>query len=72
MTAHYALLPVWFLQYKYLGKNYYFAMNGQTGEVAGVRPVSLIKKIIFFMIILIVLATVTRCGLGMYLSEVAG
>ena len=72
MTAHYALLPVWFLQYKYLGKNYYFAMNGQTGEVAGVRPVSLIKKIIFFMILLIVLATVTRCGLGMYLSEVAG
>ena len=34
MDAYYALLPVWFLSYKYRNKFYYFTMNGQTGEVA--------------------------------------
>ena len=44
MDAYYALLPVWFLSYKYRNKFYYFTMNGQTGEVAGTVPVSPVKK----------------------------
>jgi len=37
----YLLLPVWVLTYGGLnGKKYYFAMNGQTGEVQGKLPVS--------------------------------
>lgn len=40
----YALLPVWFLNYTYKGKDYAFAMNGQTGTMFGELPVSGIKK----------------------------
>ena len=35
----YALFPVWFLNTKWNGKNYSFAMNGQTGKCVGDLPV---------------------------------
>ena len=35
----YALLPVWFLNTKWNGKTYSFAMNGQTGKIIGDLPV---------------------------------
>lgn len=38
--TQYVLLPVWILNYRYLGKDYMFAMNGQTGKVVGDLPVS--------------------------------
>ena len=38
--AHYALMPVWMLSTQYEGKNYMFAMNGQTGRFIGRLPVS--------------------------------
>lgn len=37
---HYAMLPVWFMTYIHRGKKYFFALNGQTGKVAGIPPVS--------------------------------
>lgn len=36
----YALLPVWMLSTKWNGKNFLFAMNGQTGKMVGDLPVS--------------------------------
>ncbi len=36
--AHYALLPVWILNTSWRGKNYQFAMNGQTGKFVGDLP----------------------------------
>lgn len=36
----YALCPVWMLNTKWNGKNYMFAMNGQTGKMVGDLPVS--------------------------------
>ena len=36
--VHYALLPVWLLSTKWQGKNYLFAMNGQTGKLVGDLP----------------------------------
>lgn len=36
----YALLPAWMLTYRYNGELYYFAMNGQTGQIAGRVPAS--------------------------------
>lgn len=40
----YMLLPVWLLTYKALdGAKYYFAMNGQTGEIHGRIPVDMVK-----------------------------
>lgn len=35
----YLLLPAWVLTYRYKEKLYYFAMNGQTGKIAGQLPV---------------------------------
>ena len=36
----YALMPAWMMTYRYKGELYYFAMNGQTGKIAGRVPVS--------------------------------
>ena len=38
--VHYALLPVWTLHTKWNGKDYLFAMNGQTGKLVGNLPTS--------------------------------
>ncbi|MBQ5319800.1 MAG: hypothetical protein J6K17_11960 [Oscillospiraceae bacterium] len=43
---HYTMLPVWFMTYMYSGKKYFFAINGQTGKIAGIIPVS-VGKLIF-------------------------
>lgn len=37
--AKYAMYPVWLLNTKYQGKQYQFAMNGQTGKFVGDMPV---------------------------------
>ena len=44
----YALLPVWLLATNYDGKNYLFAMNGQTGKLIGDLPVSKGKMLAWF------------------------
>ena len=36
----YTMLPVWFMSYMYKGKVYEFAINGQTGKLAGTPPLS--------------------------------
>ncbi len=41
--VHYLLAPVWMLSTKYLGKNYIFAMNGQTGKFVGKLPCDYLK-----------------------------
>ena len=38
-SAHYALLPVWLLNTKWDGKDFLFAMNGQTGRLVGDLPI---------------------------------
>lgn len=42
-SVKYALLPVWMLSTNYRGKNYLFAMNGQTGKLVGDLPVDRTK-----------------------------
>lgn len=44
---HYTMLPVWFMTYKYNGKDYLFGMNGQTGKIVGMLPVSMPKLLGF-------------------------
>lgn len=41
-----ALLPVWFMSYKYKGRMLYSAINGQTGEIAADIPISVTKYVI--------------------------
>lgn len=36
----YMMLPVWFMTYKYKDRIYEFAMNGQTGKLAGTPPLN--------------------------------
>lgn len=43
----YMLLPVWFMTYKYNGKIYSFAVNGQTGKLAGTPPLDKLKLRLF-------------------------
>lgn len=52
-SSKYALYPVWILNTTYQGKNYTFAMNGQTGKFVGNLPIdkSYYKKIIFFVML---------------------
>ena len=38
--VNYALMPVWMMTYSSGSKNYIFAMNGQTGKVFVLLPVS--------------------------------
>ena len=38
--TRYALMPVWMLNTKYKGKDYLFAVNGQTGKAVGELPMS--------------------------------
>ena len=72
VKAEYALLPVWFMQYKYLGKSYYFAMNGQTGEVAGKAPVSKVKQLMFFSVTLAITAVIARFIAGLFMGGFVG
>lgn len=37
---NYVMLPVWFMTYKYRDKMYEFAINGQTGKLAGTPPLA--------------------------------
>lgn len=46
--VHYALLPVWMLNTKWQDKNFLFAINGQTGKIAGDLPTSRSKVITTF------------------------
>jgi len=72
IKAEYALLPVWFMQYKYLGKSYYFAMNGQTGEVAGKAPVSKVKQLAFYSVTLAIVAVIARFIAGLVMGGFVG
>lgn len=38
--SKYAMLPVWLFNVEYNNKNYQFAVNGETGKVAGKLPIS--------------------------------
>lgn len=40
ISSDYGLMPIWNYQYKYKGKEYPFYVNGQTGKIVGMAPVS--------------------------------
>jgi len=40
-AVHYGLLPIWMLSTRWGGKNFLFAVNGQTGKAIGDLPVSM-------------------------------
>jgi hypothetical protein len=56
------MLPVWTLMTIYRGKNYIFAMNGQTGKITGKLPISKQRLILWFICIFIIVFLI--CFLG--------
>lgn len=42
-VSKYAMLPVWLFNVTYGGKDYQFAVNGETGKIAGKLPISVPK-----------------------------
>lgn len=65
VNVKYALMPFWFLNYKYAGKTYTFAMNGQTGKVAGTPPISRFKLVLIFLGLLPACAVLIRFVLSL-------
>ncbi len=49
LNAKYYLLPVYLFSIKYLGKNYSFAVNGQSGKIVGELPDNKLLKRIYFL-----------------------
>lgn len=62
--AHYAMLPVWMLHTSWEGRDFLFAMNGQTGRLVGDLPVSKPKLAGIVVGILAVLGAVMWFALG--------
>jgi len=52
----YVLFPVWMLTYNYKDEEYYFAINGSTGKVAGRVPTNNLKLFALFLLITIIIA----------------
>jgi len=57
--TQYALMPVWMLNTKWQGKDFLFAMNGQTGKLVGDLPVDQVKFWLTFGIIGVVLSVIS-------------
>ncbi|MCD7726707.1 MAG: hypothetical protein LUI12_14325 [Clostridiales bacterium] len=70
--VHYALLPVWQYEYQYKGRSYQYHVNGQTGKVIGVTPVSR-EKVVFCGVLLFALITaVCALAVRMFHTDVPG
>ena len=56
------LLPVWFLSYKFKDKMYKFAMNGQTGKVAGDLPIDVARLVLYCLKVLLITLLIFSAG----------
>lgn len=52
ITYKYIIVPAWISSFKYKGKVFQFAVNGQTGKVGGKTPVSIFRVILFFIFLI--------------------
>ena len=52
-SVKYALLPVYLIHATYNGKDYNFAVNGQTGKIVGNLPISKIKATLFSLLFML-------------------
>lgn len=54
-TFKHIILPVWFCNYLFKGKKYYFIINGQTGVIHGEKPLSASKIVVTVLITLVLI-----------------
>ena len=64
----YALYPVWILNTKWKDKSFRFAVNGQTGKIAGNLPISVGKSFMFWFIFFLI-PVALWVGLGFALEQ---
>ena len=55
MTYKQVLLPIWIGAYRYRGKTYPILVNGQSGKVAGEKPVDSIKVALVVLVVVVAL-----------------
>ncbi len=67
LSWDYMLLPVWFMTFEYKGKMWEYAVNGQSGKVAGELPVSK-GKLTAFCILIAALITLAIFFGGYFLA----
>ncbi len=70
-NAAYALYPVWILNTKWKDKNFRFAVNGQTGKIAGNLPVSIGKAFGFWFLFFAIFLAI-GAGIGAILMANGG
>ncbi len=58
ITFKHILLPIWISSYRFKDKVYRFLINGQTGEVQGERPYSVLKIIMAVLAVLAVILVI--------------
>ena len=61
-NSEYALLPVWFLTFRYKNEPYTMLVNGQTGKAVGAVPCNKAKAGILFAIITVVTSAILGVG----------
>lgn len=66
--VNYALMPVWQYEYRYKGKTYQYHVNGQTGKVIGITPISK-EKVLLYGASVFVMATAI-CALAVQVLEI--
>ena len=71
-NAAYALYPVWILNTKWKDKNFRFAVNGQTGKIAGNLPVSVGKALGFWFMFFFIFLAVIGGAIGGILAANSG
>lgn len=54
--ANYSLLPVWKYEYSYRNQKYPFYVNGQTGKVVGLAPLSKKKGLVYSLSVFVFMA----------------
>lgn len=63
----YMLLPVWFMTFHYKGRVWEYAINGQTGKIAGELPIDE-KKMKFHMALMVAITTLIVLFVGYFLG----
>ena len=59
---NYALMPVWMMNFQYEGRDYLYAMNGQTGKNYGELPLAKGKLAAFGVILFVALFLLSMLG----------
>ncbi len=67
-NAEYALLPAWFLTFRYKNEPYTMLVNGQTGKVVGAVPFDKTKLVSMFVSLAVVASIIFTIFMNFFLS----